>query len=168
MERTLVIFKPDAVGRGVVGELISRFEKVGLKLVGMKMLKPDSDHFHHHYEVIGTMITRHGQAVYDATVAYVMSGPVIVMVLEGVEAAAYVRKMVGKTEPKGAEAGTIRSDYAHMNYAHADGLGIAIMNLVHASGDAAEAKAEIAHWFSDSELFEYTTAHEQFTQPRSK
>lgn len=166
-EQTLIVFKPDAVQRGIVGEILSRFEKVGLKIVGMKMITPDRDHYFHHYETIGTMITRHGQKIFDSTLEMMAGGPVIACVLEGIEAAGLVRKMVGATEPKGALPGTIRGDYAHMSYAHADGENIALNNIVHASGDATEAKAEIAHWFSEAELFEYETAHEKFTQRKS-
>lgn len=163
-EQTLIIFKPDAVQRGVVGEILARFEKVGLKIVGMKMVRPDNDHYFHHYETIGTMITRHGQKIFDAALAMMSEGPVIAAVLEGVEAASLVRKMVGATEPKGALPGTIRGDYAHVSYAHSDGEGLALSNVIHASGDAEEAAQEIAHWFAASELFEYETVHEKFTQ----
>ncbi len=163
-EQTLIVFKPDAVQRGIVGEILTRFEKVGLKIVGMKMVSPDRDHYFYHYETIGTMVTRHGQKIFDATLAMMQGGPVVACVLEGVEAAGLVRKMVGATEPKGALPGTIRGDYAHMSYAHADGEDIALNNVLHASGNAEEAKAEITHWFSSEELFDYETVHEQFTQ----
>ncbi|MBP6904687.1 MAG: nucleoside-diphosphate kinase [Candidatus Pacebacteria bacterium] len=163
-EQSLIIFKPDAVQRGVVGEILSRFERAGLKIVGVKMIRPDRDHYFHHYETIGTMVTRHGQKIFDATLEMMSESPVIACVLEGVEAASLIRKMVGATEPKGALPGTIRGDYAHLSYGHADGEGLAITNLIHASGNANEAKAEIAHWFSESELFEYETVHEKFTQ----
>ena len=166
MERTLIIFKPDAVQRGIIGEVFSRFEKVGLKLVGAKMVKPTYDQFYHHYEDIGKVISRRGKEVFDVTLAMMENGPVLIMVLEGVEAAALVRKMVGATEPKSALPGTVRGDYAHLSYAHADANKIGIPNLIHASGDAAEAKLEIAHWFSEAELFDYKTAHEHFTQPQ--
>lgn len=166
-QQTLIVFKPDSVQRGIVGEVLSRFEKVGLKIVGMKMISPDVDHLFHHYETIGTMITRHSKEIFDSTVEMMSGGPVIACVLEGIEAAGLVRKMVGATEPKGALPGTIRGDYAHMSYAHADGENIALNNIVHASGDAEEAKLEIAHWFSESELFDYETVHEQFTQRKS-
>lgn len=165
-ERTLVIMKPDAVQRGIVGELLTRFEKAGLKIVGTKMLQPSYDHYHHHYEKIGTMITRRGQKAFDVTLKMMQEGPVIAFVFEGVEAVALVRKMVGSTEPKAALPGTIRGDYAHMSFAHADAHEIGIPNIVHASGDVAEASAEIAHWFSEAELFEYETAYDRFTQPR--
>jgi nucleoside-diphosphate kinase len=93
-------------------------------------------------------------------------GPVIAMVLEGVGAIAVVRKMVGTTEPKGALPGTIRGDYAHVSFNHADSIDSAVPNIVHASADPEEAKEEIGHWFSDSELFEYRTLHEKYTQPK--
>lgn len=168
MERTLIIFKPDAVQRGIVGEVLTRFERAGLKIVGMKMLNPDRDHYHHHYEAIGTMVSRHGQEIFDNTVDMMQAGPVIAAVLEGTEAVELVRKMVGSTEPKGAAPGTIRGDYAHMSYGHADGEGIGIVNILHASGDSKEAKQEIAHWFSEAELFDYEAPHEAFTMRRKK
>jgi nucleoside-diphosphate kinase len=168
MERTLIIFKPDAVQRGIIGEILSRFEKAGLKVVGSKMLMPTHEQFHHHYETIGKVMTRRGQEVLDMTISMMQNGPVLAMVLEGVEAAGLVRKLVGATEPKSALPGTIRGDYSHMSYAHADANKVGIPNLVHASGDAEEAKLEIAHWFSEAELFEYETAHEKFTQPKKK
>ncbi len=166
LERTLIIFKPDAVQRSIVGEILSRFEKAGFKIVGAKMLKPDQKHYFHHYENIGKMISRRGQKVFDVTLEMMNEGPVIAFVLEGVEAAAMVRKMVGTTEPKSALPGTIRGDYAHMSFTHADKEEVGLPNLLHASGDAQEAKAEIAHWFSENELFDYETVHEKFTQKR--
>jgi nucleoside-diphosphate kinase len=163
-ERTLIVFKPDSVQRGIVGEILSRFEKVGLKIIGAKMLQPDTDFFFHHYEKIGTMISRHGQKIFDTTVEMMQSGPVIAFVLEGIEAVTIVRKMVGPTESKSAVPGTIRGDYSHMSFKHADEQGIGLPNILHASGDSNEAKAEIAHWFSENELFEYENVHEKFTQ----
>ena len=168
LERTLIIMKPDAVQRGITGEILSRFEKVGLKIVGAKMLKPDYDQFFHHYETIGKVVSRRGKEVFDVTLEMMSDGPVIAYVLEGVEAAALVRKMVGATEPKSSLPGTIRGDYSHLSYAHADANKIGIPNLIHASGDAEEAVLEIAHWFSEAELYDYQTAHEKFTQPKKK
>jgi nucleoside-diphosphate kinase len=168
MERTLIIFKPDAMMRGIVGEILTRFERVGLKIVGAKMVQPDEGHYHHHYETIGTVITRNGQVIFDNNLKYMLEGPVIAMVLEGVEAVSLVRKMVGPTEPKSAQPGTIRGDYAHMSYGHADGSGISIPNIIHASGNLDEALLEVPHWFSDSELFEYETVAQQFTQRSSQ
>ncbi len=169
MEKTLIVLKPDAVQRGIVGEVLTRFEKVGLKIVGMKMVQPSKDHYYHHYETIGQVISRRGQEVFDVTLDFMMEGPVVAVVLEGIGAAELVRKMVGSTEPKSAAPGTIRGDYTHMSYDYANNVSkTSIPNVIHASGDAQEAKQEIAHWFAEAELFNYETVHEQHTQPKSK
>jgi len=168
MERTLIIFKPDAVLRGLVGEILSRFEKVGLKIVGAKMLQPDYEHYAEHYEAIGTLKTRKGEEIFESTLASMLDGPVIAMVLEGVDAVELVRKMVGSTEPKSAQPGTIRGDYSHVSYGQASSIGRGVANIIHASADAAEAKKEIGHWFPQSELYEYEAVHEKFTQPRKR
>lgn len=168
MERTLIILKPDAVQRGIVGEIITRFERAGLKIVAAKMSAPDEAHYHAHYEDIGKMISRRGQKAFDVTLEMMQAGPVLAMVLEGVEAVALVRKMVGTTEPKAAAPGTVRGDYSHVSFAHADAEDMGIPNLIHASGDVEEAKKEIAHWFSENEIFEYYTVHEVFTQIKKK
>ena len=168
MERTLIIFKPDAVQRGIVGEIMARFEKTGLKIVGAKMLQPSYDHYFHHYENIGKMVSRRGQKAFEVTLSMMNAGPVIAFVLEGVEAIALIRKMVGATEPKSALPGTIRGDYAHVSYGHADANEVCISNLIHASGDASDAEQEIAHWFSETELFSYENTHDKFTQPKKK
>jgi len=166
LERTFIIFKPDSVQRGIVGEILTRFERAGLKIVGMKMLRPTEEDYYNHYEKIGKMISRRGQKAFDITIELMKDGPVIAAVLEGVEAASLVRKMVGTTEPKTALPGTIRGDFSHMSFAHADEHGVGIPNIIHASGDKEEALLEIAHWFSESELYEYTTVHEKFTQTK--
>lgn len=169
MEQTLIIFKPDAVQRGIVGEILTRFEKAGLKIVGTKMLRPDKDHYFHHYENIGKMVSRRGQKAFDVTLDMMQMGPVIACVLEGIESVSLVRKMVGATEPKSALPGTIRGDYSHMSFGHADANDVGIPNIMHASGDADEAKQEIAHWFKTDELFsDYETVHEKFTQTKKK
>ncbi|HJP81162.1 MAG TPA: nucleoside-diphosphate kinase [Candidatus Saccharimonadales bacterium] len=164
VQKTLVIFKPDTVQRGLVGEILNRFERVGLKIVATKMIAPDKQHYHKHYEEIGKMITRRGEHAFDVTLDMMIQGPVIAMVFEGVEAIALVRKLVGPTEPKSAQPGTIRGDYSHMSFGYADDADKGIPNLIHASGDPEEAEQEIAHWFSDSELYEYETSHEKFTR----
>ena len=164
MQRTLIVFKPDAVMRGIVGEILTRFERVGLKIVGAKMLAPDYDHYFQHYEGIGTLKTRKGEEIFETQLKEMQQGPVIAMVLEGVEAVELVRKMVGPTEPKSAQPGTIRGDYAHMTYGKASSAKRGVPNVLHASADDKEAQAEINHWFSDSELVEYQTIHERFTQ----
>ena len=168
MERTLIIIKPDAIKRGISGEILSRFERVGLKIVAAKMLQPDYDHYYHHYETISKMVSRRGKEAFEVTLAMMQEGPVIAFVLEGVKAVSIVRKMVGETEPEKAAPGTIRGDYAHMGFEHSNKEGIGVPNLVHASGDATEAKAEIAHWFSEDELFDYETTHGHYTQAKAR
>ena len=161
IERTLILLKPDALQRGVTGEIITRFERAGLKIIGVKMLSPNKEHYHRHYEDISRMITRRGQKAFDVTLDFMMSGPVIAVVLEGVQAVALVRKMVGTTEPKDALPGTIRGDYAHISFDYANSKGTSVPNLIHASGDPEEAKQEIALWFSEAELLEYELAYEK-------
>jgi nucleoside-diphosphate kinase len=168
MERTLIIFKPDSVMRGIVGEILTRFERVGLKIVGAKMLQPDYDYYYQHYEGIGTLKTRKGDDIFEQNMKTMQTGPVIAMVLEGVNAAEQVRKMVGDTEPKSAQPGTIRGDYAHVSYSQASEVDRGVANVIHASADAAEAKQEIDHWFSESELYDYEPVHAGFTQPKKK
>lgn len=162
VQRSLVVCKPDAVQRGIVGEILQRFERVGLKIVGMKMVMPDEEQYEKHYEEIGQMITRHGEETFRYNVKYMMSGPVIAMVLEGVEAVPLVRKIVGPTEPKSAEMGTIRGDYSHMSFGYSNSKGIGVPNLVHASGSVSEAKREIALWFEEDELYDYSDLNEKY------
>lgn len=164
VEQTLVLFKPDSVQRGLVGEILTRFERVGLKIVGTKMIFPDRDHYYQHYEDIGGMVTRRGKETFDVTLDLMQLGPVIAMVLEGVESVALVRKMVGGTEPKSSAPGTIRGDFSHMSFEYADGKKKGIPNLIHASGDPEEATKEIGHWFSSDELYSYEIAHERFVR----
>ena len=165
MERTLIVLKPDAVQRGLVGEIITRFEKVGLKIVAMKMIKPDEEHYHEHYEEISKLISRRGKEVFDVNLDFMMDGPVVAVVLEGLGAVDLVRKMVGETEPASAAPGTIRGDYSHVSFKHANAIGSGIPNIVHASGEVAEAEQEVKLWFNDDELYSYAAAHERHTQP---
>ncbi len=168
IERTFVICKPDAVARGIVGEILTRFERAGLKIVGAKMVQPDRDYYFHHYETIGKLQTRRGEKAMESNLNFMLEGPVIAFVLEGIEAIALVRKMVGATEPKAAAPGTIRGDYAHMSYGYADQENIGIPNIIHASGDSADAEQEIAHWFSEAELFSYEPLHAHYTQAKRR
>lgn len=164
IERTLILFKPDSVQRGVVGEILSRFERVGLKIIGTKMIAPDREHYFKHYEEIGQVITRRGEKTFNNVLDTMNEGPVIAMVLEGIEAVELVRKLVGSTEPKSSAPGTIRGDYSHMSYGYGDSKDIGIPNLIHASGDLSDAEQEIPHWFSDAELYDYSVLHEKFTR----
>jgi nucleoside-diphosphate kinase len=163
IEKSLIVFKPDAVSRAVIGELLSRFERRGLKIIGMKMLKPDRDFFYQHYETIGKMISRRGETPFALTLEFMQSTPVIAVVVEGVEAIQAVRQLAGTTEPAAAVPGTIRGDYAHISFGYANGtVSKAIMNLLHASGNAEEAEQEIALWFTPAELFEYERSDQPF------
>jgi len=157
IERTLVLLKPDAVKRGLMGRVISRFEDAGLKVVGSKMVQINEEFGKKHYYDIAQ---RRGEKVLQVLLKFMTTGPVMALCLEGVNAVEVVRKLVGGTEPKSALPGTIRGDFAHMSYADADGQNKAIENMIHASGNAEEAKQEIALWFKSEELHSYKTAHE--------
>lgn len=159
MERTLIVLKPDTIQRGIVGEIISRFERAGLKMVAMKMVAPDEAHFHQHYEGISKLISRWGEEIYRITLSNMTEGPVVAIVLEGVEAVAHVRKMVGTTDPKESAPGTIRGDYTHISRAYTNEIGSTLPNILHASGDTNEAAQEIKLWFNDDELYDYQTAY---------
>ena len=157
LEQTLVLIKPDGVQRGLSGEIIHRFERVGLKIVGIKMFWVNKEFAKKHYKA------HIDKPFYKGLEAMITEGPVIAMALEGVHAVELVRKMVGGTEPKSAAPGTIRGDYAHVSYEYADKKGIAIKNLIHASGNKEEAKIEIDLWFDKKELHSYKTVHEVHT-----
>ena len=157
MERTLVLLKPDAVKRSLMGEIISRFEKVGMKIIGMKMVWVDKDFAKKHYKA------HVEKKFYLGLEAMITEGPVVAMVIEGLHSIVSVRKMVGGTEPKMAQPGTIRGDYAHHSYEYTDKKGIAIKNLIHASGNKKDAEYEIKLWFEEKELHSYDTVHEIHT-----
>lgn len=160
LERTLIILKPDTLQRGLVGEIITRFERAGLKIIAMKMVAPDELHFHKHYEGISNLISRWGEDIYNVVLAQMTETPVIAFVLEGVESVAYVRKLVGTTDPRDSDPGTIRGDYTHITRAYTNKVGSTLPNILHASGNPEEAVQEIALWFDDSEIYgEYDIAH---------
>ena len=155
IQRTLVLLKPDAVARGLTGRLLARFEDAMLKVVAAKMVWMDADLTKRHYF---DLEERFGPQVYATMAEFMQSGPVIAVVLEGIEAVACVRKLVGPTYPDQAPPGTIRGDFAHMSKAYANARGIAVANLVHASGNAEEAAYEVGVWFSKDEIIEYASA----------
>ena len=155
IERSLVLIKPDGVQRTLSGEIIGRFEKVGLKIVGMKMTWIDRDFSKKHYDA------HVAKPFYKGLEDYITEGPVIAMVLEGLHAIEIIRKMVGSTEPRKAQPGTIRGDFSHHSYEYTDAKGIAIKNLIHASGDKNDAEKEIKLWFKKEELHSYKTVHEK-------
>lgn len=157
IERTFVAIKPDGVQRCIVGEILSRFEKVGLKIVGMKFVHADADFAKKHYS------DHVDKFFYPGLEKYITSGPVVALVLEGINAIAMVRKLVGETAPEKSLPGTIRGDYAHMDYARGDDHDLGIVNLIHASDIPENAEKEIHLWFSESELFDkYETVHAKF------
>ncbi|MFN2114743.1 MAG: nucleoside-diphosphate kinase [Anaerolineae bacterium] len=139
MERSLIILKPDAVQRMLVGEIIARFERRGLKIIGLKLLHVAAERAHEHYAV------HKGKAFYDSLIEYITSGPVVVMAVEGPEAIAVVRASVGATTPLESPTGSIRGDY---------GLEVG-RNLIHASDGPTTARAELRLWFNEDELCEY-------------
>lgn len=139
MERTLVIAKPDAVQRGLVGQILTRLERKGLKLIGMKMMRLDSELLQKHY-------SEHlEKPFYEGLESFMKSSPVVVMALEGFECVSSVRLIVGSTNPRNADAGTIRGDFAI-------GTG---RNLIHASDTKENGRAEVDRFFTDDELMQY-------------
>lgn len=155
IEKTLVLIKPDGVKRGLMGEIIKRFEQRGLKIVGMKMVWIDKNFSKKHYSA------HVKKSFYKQLEDFITSGPVVAMVVEGIHAVEIVRKIVGSTEPKTAELGTIRGDFAHVSYTYADKKGMAIKNLIHASGNSEEAAIEINLWFKPEEIYDYKTVNEE-------
>ncbi len=160
IERTLVLLKPDAVKRSLMGRILSRFEDAGFKVVGAKMVWMDKALGMKHYEDVGQVAKRRGEKVLNVLIEFMSSGPVLALCLEGISVVDNVRKLCGTTEPKQAAPGTIRGDFSHVSFAHADTKGKAIENIVHASGSVEEAKLEIALWFKPEELHTYNTVHE--------
>ncbi len=139
MQRTLVIIKPDGVQRALTGKIMARFEERGFEVIALKLMQVDREMAEKHYAV------HKGKFFYEGLVSYIVSSPVVVMVLEGHEAIGAVRKMVGATRPWEAEPGTIRGDYALMG----------LRNLIHASDAPETAEKEIALWFKPEELHPY-------------
>ena len=139
--------------------MLSRFEEALLKIIACKMVQMDADLNRQHYF---DLEDRFGPEVYNAVAAFMQTGPVFALVLEGVEAVAIVRKLVGATYPDQAEPGTIRGDFAHQSRAYANANGLPVANLVHASANVAEAKREIDVWFAEGELHEYKTLADRY------
>lgn len=161
LQRTLILLKPDALERGIIGEIITRFERIGAQFVGMKLLISQEDTARRHYT--DDLARRRGEKVRELMVKMLMSGPIVAVALEGVDIVEVVRKMVGATEPKQAASGTIRGDYAHVSFGHADEQGIGVFNLIHASGSPQEGEDEIAVWFKPEELVKHSPSYTNFT-----
>lgn len=180
LERTLVLIKPDGVQRGLVGRIIQRFEDVGLKIVGAKMVWVNEELAKKHYKdelipILGNKtkkdwdaagikysetIEELGIMILNGTRKFLRSGPVLALVLEGLNGVEIVRKLVGSTGPKDSLPGTIRGDFAHISLGYASTQKKGAANLIHASGNIEEAKQEIALWFKPEELHTYKTVHE--------
>jgi nucleoside-diphosphate kinase len=186
-EKTVVIVKPDGVKRGLVGEIISRIEKRGLKLIALEMMWPTKDQIDEHYPKDEKWITRIGEKTkanyekygYDAKkemgtddnkkigesvrewlLEYMTSGPVVKMVIKGIHAVDMVRKLCGNTVPALSEMGTIRGDFSVDSSVAANRGKRAIHNLIHASETPEEAKHEIEFWFAPEEIHDYKRAEE--------
>ena len=161
LQRTLILLKPDALDRGIVGEIVTRFERVGAKIIGMKMLVSEKDTAMKHYTE--DLAQRRGEVIRQRMIDMLTSGPIVALVLEGVEMVEVARKMIGATEPKAATPGTIRGDYTHVSYGYADAKKIGVFNLIHASASAEEAEVEINVWFKQEELVEHKPSYTKFT-----
>lgn len=182
-ERTLVIIKPDGIQRALIGEIMMRYERLGLKLVGLKMVVPTPEQVEGHY----TLDPNWRRVTGEKTIAsyksrgltppsedpleitakilknlkkYLAAGPVIAMVWEGAHAVELVRKVTGGTEPRGAAVGTIRGDFVVDSYIMSDTDDRAVRNLIHGSGSVEEANMEIPHWFGKGEIIDYKVSRE--------
>lgn len=183
-EKTLVIIKPDGVQRTLVGEIVGRYERMGLKLVGLKITLPTPEKVEEHYmldpnwkRIVGEKAIESYQKqgktppstdpleVGDKVIAtlkkYMTSGPVVAMVWQGAHAVEVVRKITGGTEPRTSDVGTIRGDYVLDSYQMADTDDRSIRNLIHASGTVDEAEKEIDLWFSKDDIIDYKLVQEQ-------
>ncbi len=182
-ERTLVVIKPDGVQRSLIGEIIKRFERIGLKLVATKFFIPTADFVEKHYtlnpewkKMVGEKsmeayqkqgrenpyksAEEAGDAVLSGLKKYMSTGPVLAMAWQGAHAVKLVRKLIGGTEPLSSDVGTIRGDFVLDSYQMADTDGRSIRNLIHASGTIDEAIDELNLWFKDDEIVDYTLVQE--------
>lgn len=183
-ERTLVIIKPDGVQRGLIGEIIRRYERTGLKLLALKMLIPTEEIIEKHYTINPEWLRKVGEksiasyknkglkapfedpiecgkVVLERLKKYMTTGPVVAMIWQGNKAVGIVRKITGGTEPLTSDVGTIRGDFTIDSYDVSDLDGRAIRNLIHASGSVEEAEKEIAIWFKKEEILNYCLIQEQ-------
>lgn len=177
LERTLVAVKPDGVQRGLIGEIISRFEKAGMKMVAAKLIAPTKEQVYKHYyseEWVISSGTRTlesyakkgikvdktpkeiGMMTLEKLLSYWTDRPTMIMIWEGPGVVEVTRKLIGHTSPELADVGSIRGDYSLESYSMADGLERALYNLVHASGTSEEAENEIKIWFKAEEILDYT------------
>ncbi len=183
-EQTLVITKPDGVQRGLIGEVIRRYETCGLKLVGLKMLIPTKELTLKHYSIDPEWAIKSGTKTFESYKAkglplpgndpvefaegirrklmdFMSSGPVVAMIWQGMGAVSIVRKITGSTEPLSSAPGTIRGDYTIDSYTAADTDARAVRNIIHSSGTVEEAEKEIKIWFDKKEILNYRLIAEE-------
>jgi len=184
IEKTLVVIKPDGIQRSLIGEIIRRYERIGLKLIGLKIFVPQADFIEKHYTLDPEWRMKNGEKTIQAykdkgenpptedpmemsgmtlerLKKYMSSGPVVAMVWQGANAVKIVRKITGGTEPLTSDVGTIRGDYVLDSYQVSDLGGRSVRNLVHASGSVKEAEDEISLWFRPEELVKYNLVQER-------
>jgi nucleoside-diphosphate kinase len=183
-EQTLVIVKPDGIQRSLVGEIVQRLERAGLKMVAMKFSVPNEEKISKHYQLEEGWLEKTGEkalAAYKSKgkelpdtkphvigekvlsnlIKYMTSGPVVPMVWQGANAVAIIRKIVGGTEPLTSDVGTLRGDFVIDSYELSDVDGRAVRNLIHASSSVEEAQKEIDLWFKNEEIVNYRLIQEQ-------
>ena len=186
-EGTLVILKPDAIARGIMGEIVSRFEKIGLKIVGMKMEFATREQLEKHYYKDEEWLVskgkgliknkgyaedydakKAGQEIVDGLINDMMILPVVLMVIEGHNVVKVVKKLTGPTNIEEAMPGTIRGDYSHDTYGLANILNRPILTVIHASGEKHEAEHEIKIWFKPEEVHTYDRVDTRFNYRSGK
>ena len=182
-ERTLVLLKPDTVQRSLIGEIIGRFERVGLKLTAMKMVMPTEKQLEDHYNKDDEWYLKKGERMVEdlkannlpvekeaiecgrdiirVVVRYMKEAPVIALVLEGNKAVDVVTKLTGTTEPSTSDVGTIRGDFTIDSYEHSTYENRGVKNLIHCSETPEEAERELKLWFTEEEVHDYVTAQER-------
>ncbi len=176
-QRTFALIKPDGIQRSLIGEIIGRFERTGLKFVAFKFLVPTREQCFAHYAKddawcikvgertiagkkekglpVEKTALEYGKEILEGNVKFLTSGPVLAMCLEGNEAVGIVKKLVGGTEPLTSDVGTIRADLTIDSYAIANTDGRCVRNLIHCSDEPKEAERELKLWFKDEELIQY-------------
>jgi len=182
-EKTLVIIKPDGVQRSLVGDIISRIERTGLKIIAIKMLVANEDTLWKHYDKddawfiekgaiaiesrksqgleVDKEAIEYGKDILRGNISFMTSGPIVVLIVQGNQSVGVVKKIVGGTEPLTSDVGTIRGDYTVDTYSLANSSSRAVRNLVHCSDKVSEAEREIALWFNESEIIKYNLANER-------
>lgn len=183
-EKSLVIIKPDGVQRSLIGDIVKRLEQVGLKLIALKFEIPTKEKAKQHYTIDPAWVEKAGNKArksleeYGEDVSnvepielgnkilgqlqkYMSSGPVVIMVWQGAHAVDVIRKLVGGTEPRTSDVGTIRGDFVHDSYEISNIEGRSVRNVVHASGTIEEAEKEIQTWFKSEEIISYRLVAEE-------